>query len=102
MPRVDLIYSPDCPHVEPTRTHLRLAFALAGIAPRWVEHRIGDPGAPAHTRGYGSPTVLVDGRDVAGEPPSSEVTCRLYSTGTRVPSVDQIVDALRERAPEGV
>lgn len=95
MATVDLVYSPDCPNVPLARANLLLAFARAGVRPRWSEHRIGDPDAPGHTRGYGSPTILIDGRDVAGESPSSEVTCRLYSGATRAPTAEQIAQALQ-------
>jgi hypothetical protein len=59
-----------------------------------------DPGAPERIRGYGSPTVLVDGRDVAGAAPFEGTTsCRLYgSTGDEprgAPPVEAIVAALR-------
>ena len=61
MATVDLVYSPDCPNVPLARANLLLAFARAGVRPRWSEHRIGDPDAPEHTRGYGSPTILIGG-----------------------------------------
>ncbi len=95
MATVDLVCSPDCPNVPLARANLLLAFARAGVKPRWSEHRIGDPDAPERTRGYGSPTILIDGRDVAGESPSSEVTCRLYSGGARTPTAEQIAQALQ-------
>ncbi|MBE7447324.1 MAG: MerC family mercury resistance protein [Deltaproteobacteria bacterium] len=95
MATVDLVYSPDCPNVPLARTNLMLAFGRVDMKPHWSEHRIGDPDAPEHTRGYGSPTILVDGRDVAGEAPSSEVTCRLYSGATRAPAAEQIAQALQ-------
>ena len=57
------------------------------------------PDAPAHGRNYGSPTVLVDGRDVAGD--NTEVdanSCRVYVNadgGFRgSPSADMIRAAL--------
>lgn len=78
MATVDLVYDMDCPNVSLARANLLLAFARAGVKPKWSEHRIGDPEAPAHTRGYGSPTILVDGRDVFGMPPSAEISCRIY------------------------
>jgi hypothetical protein len=66
MATVDLVYDPDCPNVSLARTNLMRAFSRAGMQPQWSEHRIGDRNAPERVRGYGSPTVLVDGRDVAG------------------------------------
>jgi mercuric ion transport protein len=37
------------------------------------------PSTPPHLRGWGSPTILIDGVDVAGGSPS-EACCRLYPT----------------------
>jgi hypothetical protein len=46
--------------------------------------------APEHIRGYGSPTILVDGRDVEGLPPGDAPSCR-YG----VPRFETILAALR-------
>jgi mercuric ion transport protein len=97
MPTVDLVYDAECPNISVARTNLMRAFSLAGIQPKWSEYRIGDPNAPERTRGYGSPTVLVDGRDVAGLEPSAEVCCRIYTAATgsiQAPSAEQIAEAL--------
>ena len=99
MPRIELIYSPDCPNVAAARDQLVKAFAEARLAPRWSEHSTGDPGLPAHARGFGSPTILVDGRDVAGAiPGGSADCCRLYTdeagSRTEVPSLRSVVAAL--------
>ncbi|MEO6954029.1 MAG: MerC family mercury resistance protein [Polyangia bacterium] len=97
MATVDFVYASDCPNVSLARANMLLAFARAGMKPQWREHRIGDPEAPAHTRGYGSPTILVDGHDVARQPPSSENCCRVYADATgwiHAPATDQIAAAL--------
>lgn len=97
MPVVDLVYDVDCPNVAAARANLLRAFSHAGLQPKWSEHRIGDPSAPERTRGYGSPTVLVDGRDVAGLEPAAEICCRIYTTATgstQAPSVEQIAEAM--------
>jgi hypothetical protein len=94
---VDLIYATDCPNISLARTNLLRAFARAGMKPKWSEHRIGDPEAPPYTRGYGSPTVLVNGRDVTGQPPSGESACRIYegvAGSAHAPTVEQIAAAL--------
>lgn len=97
MATVDLVYDADCPNISAARVNLMRAFSLAGLQPKWSEHRIGDPSAPKRTRGYGSPTVLVDGRDVAGLEPSAEVCCRIYTAATgstQAPAVEQIAEAM--------
>jgi mercuric ion transport protein len=99
MPTVELVVDAGCPNVLQARAHLRQAFARAKIPPRWSEHRSGDPAAPAHARGYGSPTILVDGRDVGGMQPNDAPCCRVYLDDMQrlrgVPSVEIIVAALR-------
>jgi hypothetical protein len=99
MPIVELVYDPGCPNVAGARAQLQRAFSLAKVGPRWQEWNIADPGTPARLRGYGSPTVLVDGRDVSGGEPVDAASCRLYpqhgETLRGVPSVRDIVAALR-------
>jgi len=52
--------------------------------------------APAWTKGWGSPTVLVDGVDVEGASSSSaEMCCRIYKDGA--PSVARIRERLSHR-----
>lgn len=97
MATVDLVYDSDCPNVSLARANLLLAFTKAGVKPKWSEHNIGDLEAPAHTRGYGSPTILVDGRDVAGQAPSAETSCRIYKSvagSAHAPPAEQIAAAL--------
>lgn len=106
MPTVELLYDRDCPNAREARSHLLQAFAHATMTPHWSEQLIEDPDAPEHVRGYGSPTILIDGHDVAGESPRGERSCRLYATDdgglSRAPSVSQIAEALARasRAPE--
>jgi len=93
--RVELVYDRDCPNVNEARAVLRRAFAHVGVAPAWVEWDRKTPDTPDYAKGYGSPTILVDGKDVAGAEPSAEADCcRLYSdgkTGFRgVPPVEQV------------
>jgi len=103
MPAVELVYDADCPSVGRAREQLLRAFARAGLEARWREWRADDPEAPAHVRGFGSPTILVDGRDVAGaEQVEGARSCRLYGRAgdelRGAPSVDLIIAALSERA----
>ena len=98
MPTVDLVYDSDCPNVIKARSNLLRAFTKAGITPTWSEHRIGDPEVPARVRGYGSPTILIGGRDVAGLEPSAEACCRIYAGNSGVPTVELIASALSASA----
>ena len=102
---VELIYDNDCPNVEQTCTHLLRAFSEAGIPAKWVEWERSDDASPPHVRRFGSPTVLVDGQDIAGVEPSGNISCcRLYpaedGSVSGVPSVEMIVRALRKTGDE--
>jgi len=75
------------------------ACAHAGVAASWVDWDQKSPESPMHIRGYGSPTILVNGRDVADAASGSgEDSCRLYPDGADgfrgLPAVDQVVAAL--------
>lgn len=98
MRTADLIYFPGCPNLEEARAQLGRAFAEARLTPDWVEYQTDDPALPEHARGFGSPTILIDGRDVTGASGGSAEACRLYfdDAGTRaaVPALTSIVAAL--------
>lgn len=96
MIQVDFIYDDDCPNVAAARANLMRAFSLTGVGARWEEHRIGSEQAPERVRGYGSPSILVNGGDVAGVSAGAEVCCRIYDR-SGVPEVELIAQAL-ERA----
>ena len=96
---VELIYDLDCPNVKNARAQLLRAFAETGLSPQWQEWDRNAPKSPPQVRAYGSPTILVDGQDVADTSPSTDADCcRLYmddSGGLRgVPSVAAITSAL--------
>lgn len=64
---------------------------------QWSEVDVTAIDAPSHARGYGSPTVLVDGVELTGAPPSAGPSCRLYegSDVRGVPPLSDIVAALK-------
>ena len=96
---VELIYDSDCPNVSETKKQLKKALIKAGLEVRWQEWERSNPKSPHYVRGYASPTILVDGKDVAGLLPEDTVRgCRIYSdvTGklTGVPSQETIASTL--------
>ena len=98
-PTVELVYDSDCPNVEPAREQLRHAFREAGVSHNWTEWNSADPNCPEHARGYGSPTILVNGRDVVGQEAGNLACCRLYETEhglAGIPPVKAIVSALQQ------
>jgi mercuric ion transport protein len=99
---VELIYDRQCPGAGEARAHLLSAFAQLRLAPQWSEYQIGDANVPEHARGYGSPTILINSRDISGLGPDAEMSCRLYKTCqgnlSRAPAISEIVDALASAA----
>ncbi len=99
MKTVELITDPDCPNVEATRTQLRRALAALDLPVEWEEWDRASPDAPAHALRYGSPTVLVNGRDVVGDGTEADANCcRVYTDADGglqgTPSVEAIKAAL--------
>lgn len=96
---IEFIYEPTCPNVEATRAALRQALLENGKPPVWREWDSTAPTSPAHARAYGSPTILINGADIASVAPSHAPACRIYrDAGGRasgVPSVELIGAALR-------
>jgi len=94
--RVELIYQDSCPNVEGARAVLRDALSRAGRTPRWAEWERDSAGAPDHAKLFGSPTILVDGRDVVGAAPGDGAeSCRVYGGGQQgIPPVDAVLSAL--------
>lgn len=96
---VDVLHIDGCASLRAAGRNLRDALAelgLEGWLVRFVE--IASP-AQAVTAGFGgSPTFLVDGRDVFGGPRVHALACRTYLSpdGLRgAPTVSEFVEALR-------
>ena len=101
---VELIYDADCPNAAATRSRLIKAFAQTGVSARWQEWERSSSDTPEYARAYGSPTILVDGKDIAGVAPNAGTrACRVYSDGqgslSRTPPVETICSALFDAAP---
>lgn len=100
MIEVELIYDSDCPAAPQARENLREAMLRAGLAPPWVEWERSSPDAPERVRAYGSPTILINGRDVAGNEAAGAACCRIYQPQAgkfaAVPPVELILAALRD------
>ncbi len=99
MKTIELIIDRDCPNVDGARAELRRALAELELPLEWQEWDRESPDAPAHARKYGSPTVLVDGRDVAGDNTEADANCcRVYVQADGrfrgAPSADMIRAAL--------
>lgn len=91
--KIQLLHFPGCPNVDAARAAVREALDGAKVDATLEEIDMEDPAAPGWTRGWGSPTILIDGKDVAGQQRSNDASaCRLYPGGA--PSVTMVRDAL--------
>jgi mercuric ion transport protein len=99
---VELVYDVGCPNVAETRANLLRAFHAAGQQPHWIEWSGSDPNSPVRVRSFGSPTALINGHDVAGQPPlDTQANCRLYRGvhgGLRGAPEPEIIASALERA----
>jgi hypothetical protein len=103
-PRVEFLFWAGCPSHERALAELRTAMSETGLDPGAIEvtEILGDDDAE-RTRFTGSPTILVDGRDVAGETGEPvALACRVYHRRdgrvTALPDPDDVRDALRGAA----
>lgn len=106
-PRVELIYDRDCPNVDEARRELTAALREEGLTVGWEEREQGGTRLDQEAI-FGSPTVIVDGRDVVAESPAPHSygasSCRIYVDGTRLrgaPSRETIRAALRGSSSDG-
>lgn len=98
MKKIELIYDKECPNVARARLNIQTALVRAGLPLHWEEWDRNEPSSPSHVKYFGSPAVLVDGRDVAGADETEGNNCRVYQTDSNavqgVPPVELIVAAL--------
>jgi hypothetical protein len=90
-PLVELVYFPGCPHIEAARAALRTALERSALAPALQEWDQTSLAAPAHVLGLGSPTILVNGRDVTGP---SALTAGRACRADGIPTAEIILAAL--------
>ena len=102
--QIELVYDPGCPNVERARRVLTEACREVGVPAVWTEWSSQDPACPAHARNLGSPSVLVNEKDVAPGPhpwapwePGDGPRCRAYRDGDAIvpaPPVKRVMAAI--------
>jgi mercuric ion transport protein len=103
-PIVDLVFDVDCPNVDSARALLRTALEQVGATAQWREWDRASPNTPEALRGWGSPTILVDGSDVDGRSAMSTeagTCCRLYLHEGRLRGVPALGDVLAALSRHG-
>lgn len=81
---VKLLVFAGCPLAASARDALEQALAECGLA-AYEETDLLAPETPEELRGCGLPTILIDGKDVTGEPKGHDFACRVYSGPTKLP-----------------
>jgi hypothetical protein len=93
------LFFPECPNWRVADERLREALALAGRDDVRVQHRLVTTPEQAEAAGFrGSPTVLVNGRDLFADPSAAAgLACRVYPTAAGpagVPTVARLLAVL--------
>lgn len=99
-PTIELLGFDDCPNTPAMRANL--AAALAALDRGWTFVETDQAALPEGDprRGYPTPTVLIDGRDLYGlpVPTTPNMGCRIYPGG--VPEATDILGRLRSAAED--
>jgi len=98
--KVELVYEKTCPNIKASRTQILQAFNKLGLDPTWTEWEVTEDDTPDYIHGYGSPTILVNGKDVADEQADrDDMCCRVYANSDAdnngVPTIDDIMMAIK-------
>lgn len=93
---LQLLTFPGCPLAAAARAEVQDALAQCGPI-EYEEIDILDPATAEGLRGWGSPTILLDGSDITGQSKGDAVGCRVYPGKKKVPASGDIFAAI-ERA----
>lgn len=93
--KVELVYESGCPNIQQARENLLRALSQAQLPARWTEWNTESQDCPDHVRGFGSPTVLVNGNDTLGQASGAGSCCRLYPTSDGHQAGSPPVDVIR-------
>ncbi len=97
--KIEILYTPGCPNVDPVRALLEQILSQRRLAVAVNIVQLADERAAAQVNFAGSPTVLINGQDV--EPgPRAGFACRLYPGGRRGPSREAMERAIERAATE--
>ena len=91
---VQFLSFPGCPLESRARAELEKALAECGLD-RYDNVDVMAEQTADELKAWGSPTILVNGKDVTGHPVGDGVGCRVYSGGKGVPDAQTIVEFLQ-------
>jgi hypothetical protein len=103
--KVEILYVADCPSHPAALTLIRDVLAAQGITAEITEVLVSDEQAARKLKFTGSPTIRINGQDVA-QPSERSVfalSCRLYPGSLRIglPPVELVGRAVSEARKEG-
>lgn len=90
-PRIDLVYFDGCPNAAIARENLNAAIKSVAPGLEWSEWDLMSESTPERFRQHGSPTVLINGRDVTGE---GHLAVAMACRADGAPSIQTISDWL--------
>lgn len=106
--KVEVLYVADCPTHPAAVRLVKGILAAEGVEAEIYEVLVRDEAMASELRFCGSPTIRIDGRDVAGERQDARsfaLSCRLYPGSNQVglPPAEMVRRAVLKarRAPEG-
>jgi len=76
--KIQLLTIPGCPNAALARELLRHVLESSRVPAEIEEVDMAAPGTPEALRGWGSPTILIDGVDIEGAEAPAASGCRLY------------------------
>lgn len=98
MTEIEILHVPHCPNLDQARSRLERALDAVGMPSEVRETEVATADAAERLGMYGSPTILINGRDpFARHGNAASMACRLYNHGGRIdgaPSVEQLADVL--------
>jgi hypothetical protein len=98
--RIELVAVADCPHVEAAAILLRGALDDIGLGSQSFEVvMVESPAVAERMHFIGSPSFMVEGRDLFDEPGRpAALACRIYPGGQPLPGLRELRRALKEAA----
>lgn len=95
--KIELIYDIDCPNVDLMNERLFEACNKIQEEVDYFEWDRANPESPEYVKEYGSPTVLINGKDLVKSDPAGSKSCRVYQEDgklSKVPSELTIIAAI--------
>ncbi len=97
---VQFLSFPGCPLERQARTELEKALAECGLD-GYENIDVMAEQTAEELKSWGSPTILVNGKDVTGHQGGDGVGCRVYGGDLGVPDAQTIVDFLERSKQDG-